>query len=298
MQKGQALLNQKGQALLIVLLSMSVILTIVLSILSRSVTDIAVTTREEEALRAFSAAEAGVEQALLEGGFQVLTGDFEENSSSFRAEVSGFAEGTSEFAYPIEIASGDTATVWFVAHDDNGSLICDATHPCYTGTQMTVCWGNVGTPADSVTTPALEVSVLYAATPGDYSTVRVARQTFDANTLRRASNSFSAANLGCTAEAQSYAFGATVDFAGLGIPAVSFGTQNGLQVAKLRMIYNTGVSHLLGVDAGNILPAQGAKIDSVGNAGESTRRVEVYKLFADLPPIFDSVLFTPSSISK
>ena len=286
MQKGQALLNQKGQALLIVLLSMSVILTIVLSILSRSVTDIAVTTREEEALRAFSAAEAGVEQALLEGGFQVLTGDFEENSSSFRAEVSGFAEGTSEFAYPIEIASGDTATVWFVAHDDNGSLICDATHPCYTGTQMTVCWGNVGTPADSVTTPALEVSVLYAATPGDYSTVRVARQTFDANTLRRASNSFS------------YACGATVDFAGLGIPAVSFGTQNGLQVAKLRMIYNTGVSHLLGVDAGNILPAQGAKIDSVGNAGESTRRVEVYKLFADLPPIFDSVLFTPSSISK
>ena len=50
---------ESGQALLLVLLGMAVVLTIVLSILSRSVTDIAVTSREEEALRAFSAAEAG-----------------------------------------------------------------------------------------------------------------------------------------------------------------------------------------------------------------------------------------------
>ena len=51
---------QSGQALLIVLLGMAVVLTMVLSVVSRSVTDIQLTTRDDEALRAFSAAEAGV----------------------------------------------------------------------------------------------------------------------------------------------------------------------------------------------------------------------------------------------
>ncbi len=46
---------------MLVLLSMSVVLTLVLFILSRSITDIAVTTSQEEAVRAFSAAEAGVD---------------------------------------------------------------------------------------------------------------------------------------------------------------------------------------------------------------------------------------------
>lgn len=80
--------GQSGQALLLVLLSMAVVLTIVLSILSRSVTDIAVTSRDEEALRAFSAAEAGVEQALVAGGGTGTVGN-----ATFNANVSGFASG-------------------------------------------------------------------------------------------------------------------------------------------------------------------------------------------------------------
>jgi len=59
--------KESGQALLIVLLGMAVILTLVLSIVSRSVTDISLTKKDEESLRAFSAAEAGVEQLLVGG---------------------------------------------------------------------------------------------------------------------------------------------------------------------------------------------------------------------------------------
>ena len=51
--------TQSGQALLVILLSMAVILTLVLSVASSSITDVTVTTFEEDALRAFSAAEAG-----------------------------------------------------------------------------------------------------------------------------------------------------------------------------------------------------------------------------------------------
>ena len=57
--------SQSGQALLIVLLSMAVILTVVLSFASKSITEVSITSYEEDALRAFSAAEAGVEKALL-----------------------------------------------------------------------------------------------------------------------------------------------------------------------------------------------------------------------------------------
>jgi Tfp pilus assembly protein PilX len=71
--------NQNGQALLIVLLGMAVVLTLVLSIVSRSVTDVSITKRDEESLRAFSAAEAGVEQALLVG--TGTSGGFAESNS-------------------------------------------------------------------------------------------------------------------------------------------------------------------------------------------------------------------------
>lgn len=56
--------KNSGQVALIVLLIMVVILTIGLSLASRSITDIRISQNEREALRAFSAAEAGIEEAL------------------------------------------------------------------------------------------------------------------------------------------------------------------------------------------------------------------------------------------
>ena len=64
-------MRESGQALLIVVLSLAVVLTVVLSILARSVTDIKLSTGSEESLRAFSAAEAGIERALIAGSWTV-----------------------------------------------------------------------------------------------------------------------------------------------------------------------------------------------------------------------------------
>src|SRR3972149_10501389 len=104
-------LRERGQALLIVLLSMAVILTVVLSVISRSITDISLTTYSEDALRAFSAAEAGVERALIVGS------DVSEaiGNASFTADVSGLAEGSSSYDYPIEVYSGESIYIWFVS---------------------------------------------------------------------------------------------------------------------------------------------------------------------------------------
>jgi len=287
-----------GQALLVILLSMAVILVIVLSILSRSITDVTITSREEEALRAFSAAEAGVEQALVAGP---TSGTLE--AASFEAEVSQVAEGSNAFVSPLDIVAGDTATIWFVAHADDGSLECSAAKPCFTGGNMRVCWGRPGTPNNDATTPALEVSILYAATPGDVGSIRIARAAFDPNTARRNNNSFAAPDAGgCTIETESYAFKKDFTFASLGIPVGVYNTQDGLQLARMRFLYNTDGAQTFGADVnfpGNgVLPSQGRRVESTGLAGESTRKVEVYDLFADLPAPFDSVLFTPGGISK
>lgn len=288
----------RGQALLIVLLSMAVVLTIVLSILSRSITDVTLTTREEEALRAFSAAEAGVEQALIAGAPE---GEF--GGAQFSADVSSIAQGSQTFVYPIDLPAGDIATVWFVSHDADGNLVCSGDLPCFTGNTMKVCWGKPDGASDQDTTPAIEASLYYATTPGDYTTVRIARAVADPNSARRSTNSFGSADLGCGVEGENYAFATTISFADLGIP-LSGGSsvENELQMVRIRMIYNSDQSQPVGFDfnfAGNSpLPSQGRRVDSTGTSGDSTRRVEVYRLFSDLPPNFDSALFSPSGLAK
>lgn len=292
--------NQSGQALLIVLLSMAVVLTIVLSIISFSVTDITVTTRESEALRAFSAAEAGVEKALVALSSQ--SGSF--GQDNFSANVSGIAQGSQSFNFPLELSSGETAGVWFVGHDSNENLVCTGSDPCFTGSRMNVCWGKPGTPSGSAITPAVEVTIYYsspAVSGGSYSNISVVRDTADPNSSRLGQNAFSTASTsGCNINGITYAFSKTIDFSALGIPAASYGTQNGLQLAHVRILYNTDPQPI-GFDAsavGGIFPSQGQKINSTGTAGESTRAVEVYKLYSDIAGVFESSLFTNAGVTK
>ena len=296
--------SQGGQILLIVLLSMAVVLTLVLSVLSRSITDVAITSKEQESLRAFSAAEAGVEESLLNGTVGIFQSSIGENSS-YRAEVSAVGEGGSSFIYPKEMVANETATIWFVAHNDNGSLECLPTKPCFTGNQLKVCWGKAGADPNSATTPAIEASIVYAATPGDYGTVRIGRETADPNNSRRSTNSFSAPDAGsCTINNQGFAFQKIINLTALGVPVASQDTQNGLQYAKIKVFYNsdTGNSAPLAVDmnfSGNsILPSQGLKIESTGTTTDATRKVQVYKLFSETPTAFDSAVFSLNGITK
>lgn len=276
---------QRGQALVIILLVLAVALTVVLSVVSRSVTDIAITTKEEDASRAFSAAEAGVEEALITGAD---VADVSIGEAKYSVDVEDLAVGGREFPYPEKISAGDAATVWFISHAPDGSLTCPT---CYTGSSMKVCWGEPGTRNGSSDTPALEAATFYKTSGGEY---RVARAAFDPNATRRADNSFSTpslANGSCSIAGQNYAFATNVSFSGF---------NTGLQLSHLRLLYNTDRPHSVGatVPSGQ-LPSQGKKIQSTGTAGEATRKVEVYELFSDLPPIFGLGVFTGSGgISK
>ena len=291
---------QKGQALVLVLLSLAVVLTLVLFILSRSVTDILVSSKGEEAARAFSAAEAGIEQALVigTGGSNPQLG----NNAGYVSNVADFAVGASEYNYPNEMSSGDSATVWFVNHDKTtAEPVCDASHPCFKGDTMQVCWGKAGTSATSATTPAVEVSVFYDSTPGDLSTIKIARDAFDPFVGRGQNppNSFSSPDAG-PCPIGDYPFQKTIQFSSLGIPAGSYNTENGLQFARIRMFYNTDTAQTLGFNfPGNTtLPSQGLSVVSTGTAGQSSRRLEVFQGWPEPPGIFDNVIYSATGLTK
>lgn len=288
-----------GQALVLVLLTLAVVLTLVLFVLSRSITDVAVSSRQEEGVRAFSAAEAGIERALVIGtGGSSLLGD-----SSYSSTVTSVGEGTKVFNYPINLASGDSFTTWFSAHDTDGNLICDGTHPCFTGDKIHVCWGKVGTASGTITTPALEVSVFYLTTLGDFSTIKIARAAFDPNSGRTVSNSFDTADSGaCTIDGVSYAFQKTLQFSDLGIPIGSYQNPGGLEFIRTRMFYNSDQNHPIGIDvnfaADSVLPSQGQNIESTGTAGESNRRIEVFQSWPEVPSIFEYAVFSSTGLTK
>ena len=71
--------KQKGQVLLIVVLVMIVALTVGLSLISRSITNLRTSTEEAESQKALAAAEAGIEQAL-ESGQDIQLASFKEYS--------------------------------------------------------------------------------------------------------------------------------------------------------------------------------------------------------------------------
>lgn len=295
-------LNQSGQALVLVLLSLSVVLTVVLFILSRSITDISSSTKQSDSVRAFSAAEAGIERALITGAGQ--TGDL--SGATYSVTVAETGE-ISSFSNPVPMASGDTSTLWFVAHNDTGGLTCSVTKPCFTGNTLNFCWGNAGTSSSLSTTPAIEVSFYYKVTPGDltdFSDVQIARAVLDPNTTRRSSNYFSAPDSGtCTIGTTTYAFQKAVTLSSLGV--TTYGTQGGLLFAKVRMIYNTDTSHFWGANAdyvGNsLLPSQGKSYVSTGVSGAegtvSNRRISVFTGWGEFP-FSGLAVFSPIGITK
>ena len=120
-----------GQALIVVLLVVGVALTVGLAIVARSVTEVSVSTVQDESARALSAAEAGIEQSL--GG--VITGSGAGSvgtvGDAFTVQ-SNSSSGITSYVYPEELVAGDTATMAVDAGFLGG------------GKTIRLCWGGNG----------------------------------------------------------------------------------------------------------------------------------------------------------
>lgn len=261
--------HERGQVLLISLLVLSIATTVVLSLISRSTTDVTISNQISQSSRAFSAAEAGIEEALKTGtgtvGAQVLTAGVTYNVA--KADIGGAAGA---YVFPKKVSRGMTETLWLVNHNADGTL---AEIPTYTAATIDVCWSS------ETTTPAMLVSVVYKTAGGQY---RVAKGAYDPDGTRAGTNKFSAPTAstggcgdGSTTYKQTITFTPDMDT---------------LLTLRLQPLY---ADANLAVTATGVLPIQGGKLESIGTSETGiTRKIVVYQQYRSPPSVFDSVIYS------
>jgi len=259
---------RRGQALVVVLLLLGVAVTVGLSIVSRSVTEVSVSTAEDESSRALEAAEAGVESAL--GGVVAVGSSDTDTFAEASFNVSNTAVGNAQvYEVPYSLSAGEVATV------DLGG---------YTGNNVRVCWG-------SLETAAVELILYYQGA----TAVSVGRVGYDPNGTTRAQNSFSPdAGGGCNGAGytRSYAYTQMVSLRNdLGMAA-----GGSPLILRIRALYNTQGLPVAVRGLGGDLPTQGSEIISTGQAGGSTQKLRVIQSKPDLPLMFDAALFSGTSL--
>lgn len=271
--------------MLITLLVLTIATTVGLSLISRTTTDTSITSQVEESSRAFSAAEAGIEEALRNGvgsgGVQTLAG----GAASYDVTVATIGGAAGLFEFPKKVLRGNTETLWLVSHDASGALV---ETPTYTGSSIDICW------SAETTTPALVVTLLYKeSTDGSY---RVAKTAFDPDGVRATSNQFSTSyTAGGCGVGTNTAYRSTVTFASLD-PSVNPAVDT-LIALRIRPAYSDA---RIMVDAGVItLPVQGNKIDSTGTTASGTnRKIVVYQQYRSASTAFDAALYSQGSLTK
>lgn len=272
--------SQEGQVLLISLLVLSIATTVALSLIGRSTTDVTISSQITQSSRAFSAAEAGIEEALKSGagslGVQVLTAGVTYNVT--KADIGGAA---GVYLFPKKVSRGTVETLWLVNHDGSGQLV---ETPTYTQPTIDVCWSS-----ESVT-PAMIISVFYKTAGGAY---RVAKGAYDPDETRALTNKFSGATAmtgGCGAGTGT-TYKQTIPFGGF-TPAIVPSTDT-LLMLRLQPLY---ADTLLAVNTTGALPLQGSRLESTGTSETGvTRKILVYQQFRAPPPLFDSVIYSQGS---
>ncbi len=302
--------NDKGQAILALILIMTVALAIGLSVVQKSLVDVSTSTKVEESSRAFSAAEAGIEKALQPGstcGANCIS--FSENSS--KADVAGgnlipcipgspgctqtSGQQQVSLEYP-PLAKEEVAHIWLANFDSKDNPPTEV----YKQNSLDVYWGNSQTDK-----PALELTLVYFESSGYKSK----KWYLDSDAISHANN-FDTASCpgGIIVGSNTYQCHVKIGDA-TGDPSFS---KNGvllpsLMLIRARLLYNT-TSQPFAVQApypcagtsGNncFIPPQARIFTSTGISGETQRKVKVFQIQKVVPPYFDYAIFSLGAISK
>ena len=277
--------SEKGQTLVIMLLIMVVGLTVGLYLMGRTTTDISLTTKVTDSSRAFNVAEAGIEEAIKNPNASPGT----LTTGTYTPQVANL--GGSTGIYPLKkqpaTKMGEAFTVWLVGHDAAGNLD-GSIH--FDGNNIDVCFDGV-----SPNIPNIAITLYYriCSAPGPYS--------------YRSSYAFfisSSAVVGGPCSGYERSINVNLNrnnsnsFGNLGYPPPPPNFTNPLYLAlRIRPIkYDTAIA----VNGGNTepLPKQGTDINSTGQSGETTRKINVKNPYLVPPAFMDYVIYSNSNIVK
>jgi hypothetical protein len=253
-----------GQVGLILIMIMAAVSAVSLSLAGRSITGLKTSETDVDSLKAFKAAEAGLERALSES-----------------ANVVG----------NVDTNVGYTASFDAVG-SDNGGYVTDSTIDPGLTFDVVVEGSPAGLPGDVRVLwsdggrAALKVSVYDYDLGSD--TYSVTNYTYDGDATRRNVNKFG------EPDGSSFLF-ESVNFSDLADVPVTVNTVL-IRVLVLYESTRVGISPLGDL----VLPVQQFKIVATGNdtAANVTRKISFTKSGDVLPSLFDHVLFTTGSLSQ
>jgi len=250
---------KRGQIGIVVLLLTVVLLTIGLSIASRSITDVRLSRQEEESSRAFNAAEAGIEEALRKNLSSIVaSGSCGVGCGTGSVMLGGITANykvTEENTLETQIDEGETVEVNVTGLGNGNSLNID--------------WAKTACPSAA--------SIVVAIYNGNSKTVR--RTPYQGCPH---GDSFAVSSPG----SGGFQFHKVVDLT------------NSDQYIRIRAVY-TGTQLRVTGAGGTVLPVQFWRIRSdARTTGGETRSVEVTQTPPAPPSIFDFVIFSGSGLTK
>lgn len=271
----------RGQALIVVLLLLAVVLTVGLAVVSRVTTQLSIATTQEESSRALLAAESGIEYQLGNLGLGLSTGSIpfsgSGQSSSFSLTKT-ILDGPPEVLPPESLVAGESTTVFLADHDTEQELLLDpSVGQYYSGSSLLVCWNKNG-----VDIPTAEISIFYRSTGAT---------PFIVNRFAYGPGGDSIYNetTECPAALKSVVGGRNISLV-VGKPLL----------LRVRLLGNgsTGAQIAVKAESGKTFPSQGVKVKSVGEAGSSSKAVEVFQKYPDPLSFFDIAVYSGGNLVK
>ena len=277
--------RDRGQIVLILVLITVVGLTIGLSMISRTITDIRMSSQIEQSSRAFSAAEAGIETALRSNIAIGPTGSVSLDGASANYKVKTIGGNTDDIILPVTQVGG-SQTVWLIDHNSDGT-INEGGDSYPINQQLEICFNNLNNSS------AISVSILYK----EGNEYKVAKRAYDSDIGDgNGQNLIDATNFGvgggfCNGQyfhrviimPSSDAVSGTDDFQINQVGTI-------LLFLRLQPIYETTA---FTVSPSVMIPVQGRIISSVGQTVTNVvRKIEVFQGFSILPNLLDFAFFS------
>lgn len=281
--------KQNGQALIVVIMTLLVVSVVVLAVASRSITDVKISQTSEESARAFSAAEAGVEEAVEKIRAGTVAIDTANNISfpnNARAVyvVTEQGSSTQSFLSATPLASDTDGFQVYLANRDGSSP--------YTNSSICIVWGNEGTVSSQSDAPSLSIKILYKESGGNIALQGSALDPGGRDGFTSANNDASCLNP-TTKTVLAADNNLNIDRTFAFAHKLSWSLPGGAAplVMLIRPLRNVSTGHYIGVTpVGGVLPSQGYKISSTGSLSQTTRKVDVFEAYPAMQ-FFNFALF-------
>jgi Tfp pilus assembly protein PilX len=302
--------DQKGQIVVLLLLTMLVALSIGLVVTQRSLTDLSTSTQSEQASRAFSAAEAGLERSLTEAENLTVQGAIPETQLNNQASADYKATDylpnrlNQALEYP-PLGKESVAQFWL------SNPLSPNVDAMYTNSGLNLYFGDPSTsPNDK---PGAVITIITKSrSTGELSAIK---KYFDSDSTRvtarfneavNGANPLSCASTGKTSLSTNFLVSNYYCEALVDIRSCTDNPDCYPVVARARILYsNSNQKIALGPNTAfgtnrsvNYLPRQANLYTSTGKAGESEKRLQTFREKKVIPYFFDYAIFSTSNIYK